>query len=275
VTSPVLPQLHRFLALGDSFTEGMSDDGPAGQPRGWADRLAATLTLRAAGLEYANLAVRGKLLAQVRTEQVDGLDALVAEPERTLVSFHAGPNDVLRPGSDPSAIGVEYAGVVRALTARDVHVLLFTVIPRAGGSGRTAHALAQRFARFNDAVREVVADTGATLVDLSAVPAIQDRRFWNDDRLHLNALGHRRVAAAALAALGEQDPMLLGGQVGWWRRTLPPAPPRSRTTDLRDDLDWSRRHLAPWVWRRVRGVSSGDGRTAKRPEPSPVSSAPI
>ena len=32
------------------------------------------------------------------------------------------------------------------------------------------------------------------------------------------------------------------------------------------DLEWLRRHAAPWIVRRVHGRTAGDGRAAKRPE---------
>ena len=53
----------RFVAIGDSFTEGVGDpeaDSPGGL-RGWADRFAEVLAEHNSDLAYANLAVRGKL----------------------------------------------------------------------------------------------------------------------------------------------------------------------------------------------------------------------
>src|SRR6478735_8585271 len=152
-----------FVALGDSFTEGLEDDlGPEGRHLGWADRVAAALATRDGGLRYANLAVRGRLLDQVVDEQVPA--ALALAPD--LVSFHAGPNDVLRPGRDVDAVVRRYADAVRDLDGAGVQLLLFTVIERAGGTGRTAALLAARFARFNDGVRAAAARTGAVVVDV-------------------------------------------------------------------------------------------------------------
>ncbi|HEY3882863.1 MAG TPA: SGNH/GDSL hydrolase family protein, partial [Trebonia sp.] len=59
-----------FVALGDSFTEGLNDPAPGGGFRGWADRLAGLLAAEYPGLRYANLAVRGKLLREIVAEQV-------------------------------------------------------------------------------------------------------------------------------------------------------------------------------------------------------------
>lgn len=260
-----------LVCVGDSFTEGMSDDlRPDGHHLGWADRVADTLARGAAPrgelVAYANLAVRGKLLDQVVAEQLP----LVEQLAPSITTFHAGPNDVLRRGTDLADLYRRYdAAVARAVAASD-RTLLFTSIGRAGGSGRVAAALADRFAAFNRNVREVAAARGATVVDLERVPVLTDRRLWHTDRLHLNADGHARVAAAVLETLGIDDPVLLGGVPGWWREPLPPKPPTRRRDDLAADAVWVREHLLPWVGRRLRGTSSGDGREPKDTEPRPV-----
>lgn len=252
----------RLVVLGDSFTEGLHDElGPDGRHRGWADRVAAVLATRQPGLTYANLAVRGRLLDEVATEQLPA--ALDLRPQ--LVAFHAGANDVLRPRVTISQVARRYDRAVVTLREAGIEVLLFTVIEQAGGTGRLANGLARRFASFNAAVRATAARRGATLVDLGGVPALHDRRLWDEDRLHLSPAGHTRVAAAVLETLGVDDAVLNGGPAGWWRVPLPTVPEGTRRQKLAADLTWTWRHLAPWVWRRVRGVSSGDGVVAKRP----------
>jgi lysophospholipase L1-like esterase len=256
-----------YLALGDSFTEGMHDElGPDGRHRGWADRVAAALAVDEPRLRYGNLAIRGRLLDEVVAEQVPV--ALRLRPD--LISFHAGANDVLRPRVDLGGLVYRYDLAVRALRETGAQVLLFTVIERAGGMGRLADGLAARFAGFNASVRATAARRGALLADVGSVRALHDRRMWHEDRLHLAPEGHARVAAAVLETLGVDDPVRLGGEPGWWRRPLPPAPAAGRTAVLEADLRWARRHLAPWVGRRLRGTSSGVGMTAKRPELAPV-----
>ena len=61
---------NRFIALGDSMTEGMSDQIIDGNYRGWADRVADVMSDNYQGFTYANLAVRGKLVGQVLSEQI-------------------------------------------------------------------------------------------------------------------------------------------------------------------------------------------------------------
>lgn len=267
--------MKRMVCLGDSFTEGMVDVRRAdGHFTGWADRVALALARHAertggGPLEYANLAVRGKLLDQVVAEQLEA--ALGMRPD--LVTFHAGPNDVLRPGTDFEDLMDRYEAAVATLAGEVDRVVLFTSLTRAGGSGWMADRLESRFARFNGRVREVAARHRCLLVDDEGVTALADRRFWGMDRLHLNEHGHARVAANVLATLGVTDPEILGGPVGWWTQPLPPAQPASRRDALAGDMRWLGTHLVPWFVRRLRGVSSGDGRTAKEPVPRIVSAS--
>jgi lysophospholipase L1-like esterase len=249
--------------MGDSFTEGLEDEpGPTGRHLGWADRVAAALATREGGLRYANLAVRGRLLDQVIAEQLP--TALALHPD--LATFHAGPNDVLRPRTDVTAVLARYDAAVARLRDAGLEPVLFTVIERAGGTGRTAARLADRFAAFNAGVRDVARRRGARLVDQGAVLALQDRRLWHEDRLHLAPEGHARVAAAVLERLGVTDPHLLGGEPGWWRVPLDAAPRPGRRADVLADVRWVRRYLLPWVGRRLRGVSSGDSVAPKHVE---------
>ena len=240
-------------------------DGPTGSPPGLAADRSGVAHYP---VTYANLAIRGKLLDQVVAEQFG--PALTLGPD--IITFHAGANDVLRPGTDLPALYARYDAAVAELTSTGARVVLFTSLARAGGSGRFADRLERAFHAFNRNIREVAARHGATLVDLEAIDALTDRRFWAPDRLHLNDLGHARVAAAALAELGITDPNVLGGPPGWWTEPLPPAPPRSRRDDLAGDVEWVRVHLVPWIGRRIRRVSSGDGLTPKERHPRPVGS---
>jgi lysophospholipase L1-like esterase len=100
-----------FVALGDSFTEGIGDPYPDGSYQGWADRFARHLAATSPGLAYANIAIRGKLVAQVIDEQVPVAIGLAPD----LVSIAAGGNDLLRPGADPDALAASFERGVAAL----------------------------------------------------------------------------------------------------------------------------------------------------------------
>ncbi len=85
-----------FVAVGDSFTEGMSDELHDGTYRGWADLLGARLASRVPDFRYANLAVRGKLIGKMVDDQARPAAAMEAD----LVKLVGGLNDVLRPKCD-------------------------------------------------------------------------------------------------------------------------------------------------------------------------------
>jgi len=126
--SPPERPWRRYVAIGDSFTEGMSDADPRspGEYVGWADRLAGLLAEVAArdgvAFEYANLAVRGRLLADVTDRQLG--DALALAPD--LVSIVGGGNDILRPRADMSALAARLEEAVVAIRATGADVLLAT-----------------------------------------------------------------------------------------------------------------------------------------------------
>jgi lysophospholipase L1-like esterase len=243
--------IHSFVAVGDSFTEGLNDELPDGTFGGWADRLAITLARRAGagGFRYANLAVRGRLLDRIVAEQVPA--AIDAAPD--LVSFSAGGNDVLRPGFDPDDAARRYERAVVRLRGTGARVIVFTGFD----PGRTpVLRLARgRIAIYNELLRGIAARHGCELVDLWSLTPLHDPRAFSADRLHLCSPGHERVARLVARALGVDAP----DPYESWPALV--AAERSR----RDDLVWAREHLLPWVGRHLRGRSSGDGLTAKRP----------
>ena len=209
----------RLVCVGDSFTEGMSDVlRPDGHHVGWADRVAHALARQASAsgdrVEYANLAVRGKLLDQVVDEQVP----VAASFEPTITTFHAGPNDVLRRGTDLRDLFDRYDRAVRSVASASEQTVVFTSIGRAGGSGRVAQLLADRFARFNENVRAVAARHDAVLVDLEGVHCLDRPSPLAYRPSPPQRRGARPRRAAVLEQLGVQDPDLLNGPVGWWRR---------------------------------------------------------
>ncbi len=249
---------HRYVALGDSTTEGLEDPYPGGGYRGWADRLAERLAVLNPDVRYANLAVRGRKLGRIRAEQL--APALAMEPD--LASVVGGINDVLRPRADLGALAADLEAMVAALTGRGATVLVLTY-PDVGRIMAVARRVSPRLLDYNERVRRIAARQGARVIDIER-GGFPDARLFHPDRLHANDLGHERIELAAVEALG------LPGASGAWREPLPPVPVPSRPQALGADARWARAHLAPWVSRRVRGVSSGDGVQPKRPELAPV-----
>ncbi len=249
----------RYVAVGDSFTEGMSDPDPteAGRHLGWADRLAVRLAEQAenAGQDfgYANLAVRGRLLADVAGPQLDA--ALALEPD--LVSIVGGGNDILRPRADVDRLAARLEDAVARIRETGADVLMVTPVDPADAP--LVRATRGRVAAYTAFIWGIAQRHGATVVDQWSLTALRDWRLWADDRIHMNAEGHRRLALAAAYSLGYET------DEADWRAPLPAAPPLARREAAAADARWVRQHLAPWVQRRLRGQSSGDGLAAKRP----------
>jgi lysophospholipase L1-like esterase len=173
-----MPGIDTFVAIGDSFTEGLNDPDPAGGFRGWADRVAAALSAQRPGFRYANLAIRGKLLGQVVAEQVSRAVELAPD----LVSLAAGGNDILR-GSDVDALAGQFESAVAKLQAAGCRVLIFTGFdPR---MFPVIRLLRGRIAAYDMHLRGIADSYGCDLVDLWSMRALKDTRSWSPDRLHL------------------------------------------------------------------------------------------
>jgi lysophospholipase L1-like esterase len=249
----------RYVAIGDSTTEGLDDPYPDGRFRGFADRLAGDLALLEPDLLYANLAVRGRLAGQVRAEQLE--PALALQPD--LASVVAGLNDTLRGDFDLDATAGEIEAMLVALRAAGADVITMT-FPDPVKVNPIARLAKARMVALNARIREVAERTGSHVVDLERTPVASDPRLWSVDRLHANPEGHRRIAAAAAHLLGLPD----AGDA--WSAALPPTMRRGMRHALTAEVTWAARYFLPWVIRRARGRSSGDGIVAKRPELAPV-----
>ncbi|GAB2862201.1 SGNH/GDSL hydrolase family protein [Actinoallomurus bryophytorum] len=246
-----------YVALGDSFTEGLDDPDPAGGYRGWADRLAAHLAAADGDLRYANLAVRGRLLRQVVADQVPR--AIELRPD--LISFSAGGNDLLRPRTDPDALAEVVEDATRRLRETGADVVLFTSFDTRGVP--VLRHVRGKLATYNLHVRSIADRYDCRLVDLWSMRVLLDPRAWALDRLHLSAEGHRRVALAIAEILGVPA-------ADDWREPWPAALPVGWLSSRRSDLEWARAYFLPWIQRRLQGRSSGDEVTAKRPDLHPL-----
>jgi hypothetical protein len=186
------------------------------------------------------------------------------EGPSTLLSFHAGANDVLRPGYDPEVVLPQYREAVRKLAATGAQLILFTAIERVAKSGKMQELWHQRFSGFNNNVRAIGLEVGAIVADANLDPDIASRRFLDADRLHLNPAGHARVAESVLELIGADfDPN--------WNAPLPPLPEMGKVQSIQIEVQWITTFLIPWISRRIRGISSGDGRFAKHSAPITLS----
>ncbi|MEV7646240.1 SGNH/GDSL hydrolase family protein [Arthrobacter sp. NPDC089319] len=241
----------RFVALGDSFTEGVGDYDPTlpNGVRGWADRVAEQLMLADSGWGYANLAIRGKKIAQVLDEQVDAAVGL----KPTMVTLYAGGNDILRPRVDIDALMAGYEAGVAKLAATGANVVLFTGFDSVASAvfGKTRG----RTAIYNEWVREIADLHGAKIVDYWRMREFRDWRYWDADRLHMSTAGHTLMAKKVLELLQAEDVIDLP--------MLPDLAVLSRRAAMVANVRWARDYLGPWIGRRLRGTSSGDSLTPK------------
>ncbi|WP_336215904.1 SGNH/GDSL hydrolase family protein [Nonomuraea sp. LPB2021202275-12-8] len=247
----------RYVALGDSQTEGVGDGDDHAGLRGWADRLAEHLARHNPGLQYANLAVRGRLAGQVHAEQL--APALALHPD--LATVFAGVNDLCRPRFDADEVVGHLEAMFAALTGQGARVVTLTfpdltrIIP-------LARPLSSRIPAFNDRIRDAARRHGVVVAETSDHPVVTDPRLWSPDRLHASPAGHQRIAAAVAHALA------LPGSDDSWTHPLPLETASSARWHA--ELRWAAAFLGPWLGRRLRGRSSGDGRTAKRPSLLPL-----
>ncbi len=244
---------HRYVALGDSFTEGVGDPDP-GRPngvRGWADRAADVLATQTDDFGYANLAIRGRKLQAVLDEQLE--PALALEPD--LVTIYAGANDIMRPSVDIDGLVAEYDAALGRVVSAGAHLVVFTAFDPGGFP--VFGTMRGRFAVYNELVREVAERHRATLVDFWRMREYRVPGMWADDRMHMSSAGHQWMAMAVLDALGVGHDLV--------PLDLTPAPRLTKKERRAANLDWARMHAGPWVKRRLTGKSSGDSLDPRYP----------
>ena len=263
-----MSKFHRYVAIGDSTTEGLEDPYPEGGYRGWADRLAVHIAdAQDEPLEYANLAVRGLRLGEIRSSQFD--DALALQPD--LMSIVGGVNDVIGMRCNFGHLRADFAAMFGEARRHDITVLTFTM-PDPSAFNPLGRRLRERMFGLNDIIRAEADRYDVLVMDFQRYPMTEDPRLWFEDRLHGNPLGHERVAAALAWRLG-----IDGADDSWAEPLEPETVMRRPREQLVGDLDWAVHYLAPWVGRGIRGVPYSRHITAKRPVPTvvPKTSVPV
>ncbi|MFD5496088.1 SGNH/GDSL hydrolase family protein [Streptomyces sp. NPDC001812] len=227
----------RFVALGDSLTEGIGDRTGDGW-RGWAALLAGSLGEQP--VRFTNLARSGAQTHDVLEDQLPG--ALALRPD--LVSVVVGVNDTLRQGFDIHAVAGRLDQVYAACAARGA-VLLTACLPDPGGTMGLPGALARPLARRQRAVNTVVhalSDRyGAVHLHASDGDWVADRTMWSADRMHPGERGHRQLAVRFHALLAER---------GLAPGPAPSPEPESAAPTLTASLWWLATAGTGWVARR-------------------------
>ena len=251
-------RFERYVAIGDSTTQGMMDPDGAGGYRGWANRFAEHLARGPGTIQYANLAISGTSAREIHEGQLAAAVALAPD----VATVVAGMNDLLRRRFDAEEVVGHLHAMIQTLTRAGAVVLTFT-LPDITGVMPLARVVRHRLMALNALMRVRCVEAGARLVDLAAHGIGTDRRVWHEDRLHANALGHERVAMGLAHAIG------LPG-FGGWSDALPEVPAPTLGQALQAELTWGRQYLVPWLF----GRAQGDTRSAKRPTLAPFSAAP-
>jgi lysophospholipase L1-like esterase len=259
----------RFVALGDSLTEGVGD--PVGDGwRGWAALLAGGLAEES--VEFTNLAVSGAQTREVLELQTPA--GLALRPD--VVSVVIGVNDTLRCTFDIHAVAERLDKVYAAFTGQGA-VLLTACLPDPGSMlglpGSLARPLARRQRAVNQVVHALSDRYGAVHLHAAEEAWITDREMWSADRLHPGERGHRQLALRFHSLLSEADrarggapspepefPVPTRSASLLWMATAGTAWVARRCTDLLPQL---LRLAADEMRHRVRGTSARlDMRTA-------------
>lgn len=252
----------RYVALGDSITEGFCDPAASTQTAwlGWADRLAVILdgsaVLRGETLHYANLAVRGRRIDRLVQEQIPA----AIEARADLVSVMIGGNDLMSAQADPDRLAARLEAGIADLRRSGADVLLSTCFdPRFAAFLKP---LRGRAGVFNANLWGIAREHGTFMLDVWSIREFQQRSMWSADRVHPTPAGHRLLAARAAHSLG----------LPYWELPAQEAAVHASVTMEQhpSTLTWFARHALPWFGRRVRGISAGDGLSAKAPTPVPV-----
>jgi lysophospholipase L1-like esterase len=255
----------RFVALGDSLTEGVGD--PVGEAwRGWAALLADGLAGQPQDtVEFTNLAVSGAQSRDVLERQTPA--GLALNPD--VVSVVIGVNDTLRCTFDIQALAARLDKVYAAFTAQGA-VLLTACLPDPGAMlglpGALARPLARRQRAVNTVVHALSERYGAVHLHAAEGEWIMDRAIWSADRLHPGERGHRQLALRFHALLAEEGvatgaapspepefPAPTRSASLWWLATAGTGWVARRCTDLLPQL---LRLAADEMRHRARGTSA-------------------
>ena len=238
-----------YVALGDSLTEGLGDfDFEVSRfGCGWADRL-AELFARVAyesgeNFDYANLALRGSSLYEILTAQLE--DALKLKPD--LVTIFAGSNDFMRANKSHPEMRALLRGAIERLHDSGAHVLLINTVNPV--HLKLFQPLSFKARAMTELINSVGAEYSVPVLDLFEMNEFSNLEFWCDDMVHFSGHGHIRIANRAAQILGIDQ--------GFEETDLDQmVRPDRRPLAV---VKWTIQHVVPYLIRRVRRRSSGDG----------------
>lgn len=242
-------EIRKYVAIGDSFSEGYGDEIDGDWPRGWADLAAKRLaTAQGVPVDYANFAIRGRKIAAILDEQLDA--AIALRPD--IISLNGGGNDILRPRVSPLWVSTKLLTAARRILASGITPVMVSganpsgIMPLGTVMQRRGDELARHVMRWASAF-------GIPYVNNWGDEDLKHARYWSEDRLHLNAAGHAHAATNLLRALEREPDPDWSGFTGL------------TSAETAMDARYWREFVGPWLGRRLTGRSSGDNRRPKYP----------
>ena len=243
-----MPRYSRYVAIGDSQTEGLWDGDDSAGLTGYADRLATIIDSHHPGWRMPTSPSAADASSTCwsgscpRIGHASGSDHRVHRDER-----RDPARTVFRSCSRRSRRRCTRGWPNRGAT------VVTTTFPDLAQILPIGRVLVSRVEQINGEIRTAAARHGFRLVDLYDAPSMVDPEIWSRDRIHGSTKGHILFAAAAAEALG------LPGSNHDWAQGDGAVHPSLRSR-AHSQVLWTQNMLMPWLWRHV-GRSEGDGRS--------------
>ncbi|HEV3002398.1 MAG TPA: SGNH/GDSL hydrolase family protein [Solirubrobacteraceae bacterium] len=200
----------RYVAIGDSVTEGALGDPYPGYPdAGWAQMTADALRAVRPELEFHNLGERYLTTRQIRERQLDR--ALELRPD--LVTIVGGGNDMLTDRFDPEGVEEDLEAMVAAAAGAGATVFtctMFNIFSAGVMNDELVALLRPRYERLNEGVRAVAARHDVVFLDFARDPRTLDPDLYSADLQHANRRGHALTAELIVASLAEHAARRVG-----------------------------------------------------------------
>ena len=241
----------KYVALGDSLTEGLGDDGFSKnrKDKGWADRLANLLACEAANagqsFSYANLAIRGQNTLSILTCQLE----LALDMKPDLVTIMTGANDLRSLNERLPSMVALMRGAISRLQAIGTKVVLISLAQPAHLD--FAKSFVQRSKVWAQTLQELASELDVELVNVNQMAVFSSLQYWSGDLVHYSARGHIKITNAVAEQLKLEV-----------RDYSEPMAGLEKLSVLHM-IKWSIVDVLPFIGRQIRGVNAGTGMEPK------------
>ncbi|MRC16841.1 SGNH/GDSL hydrolase family protein [Bacillus thuringiensis] len=190
----------RFVAIGDSFTEGIGDEVEGIALKSWVDHF---VQLCEKDIEYANFAKRGLVTEEIRLQQLE--KALTFNPD--LVSLIAGANDVLKGRWNHDVYKNDMEFMIDTLSKAGADIIIanlpdFTV--RLPFASEKKQEIKEQLLEANEVIHSLSREYKLHHVDFWNHHLVNDNTLWSKDLIHPNSKGYVKVAELIFNSLPVQ-----------------------------------------------------------------------